>query len=50
MTADIPCSLGTAPGPDARKEGHRVPDVTFRLRDGSRWAERSTDESSRAAP
>ena len=28
MTADPHCNLGTAPGPDARKAGDRVPDVT----------------------
>ena len=44
MTDDTRCSLGTAPGPDALKAGDRVPDVTFRLRDGARWVERSTRE------
>jgi len=44
MTDHTRCSLGTAPGSDARKEGDRVPDVKFRLRDGSSWAERSTGE------
>ena len=30
------------PGPDARKAGDRVPDVTFRLRRGADWEETST--------
>src|SRR4051812_2550807 len=42
MTAEDRCNLGRAPGPDARKEGDRVPDVTFRLRRGPEWVETST--------
>ena len=42
MTAEQRCTLGTAPGPDARKPGDRVPDVTFRLRRGPEWLETST--------
>ena len=37
--SDPTCTLGTAPGPDALKAGDRVPDATFRVRDGARWAE-----------
>lgn len=37
--SDSTCTLGTAPGPDALKAGDRVPDATFRVRDGARWAE-----------
>ena len=37
--SDSPCNLGTVPGPDARKAGDRVPDATFRVRDGARWTE-----------
>ena len=41
MTTDH-CDLGTCPGPDARKAGDRVPDVTFRLRRGADWEETSS--------
>ena len=44
MTIDTPCSLGTVPGRDALKAGDRVPEVTFRVRDGARWVETSTAE------
>ena len=42
MTDPQRCSLGSAPGPDARKPGDRVPDVSFRLRRGADWVETST--------
>ena len=42
MTADDRCELGKAPGPNARKAGDRVPDVTFRLRRGPEWIETTT--------
>ena len=42
MNDDSHCGLGRAPGPDARKAGDRVPDVTFRLRRGAEWVETST--------
>jgi len=44
MTADPHCDLGRAPGPDARKEGDRVPDARFRLRRGADWVETSSRE------
>jgi peroxiredoxin/glutaredoxin len=42
MNADDRCNLRTAPGPDARRAGDRIPDVTFRLRRGPQWEETST--------
>ena len=42
MTTEQSCNLGRAPGPDARKQGDRVPEVTFRLRRGHEWIETST--------
>ena len=42
MTATTPCDLGRCPGPDARKAGDRVPDVTFKLRRGAEWEETSS--------
>ena len=42
MTDPQRCSLGSAPGPDARKPGDRVPDVSFRLRRSAEWIETST--------
>ena len=42
MTATTPCDLGRCPGPDARKAGDRVPDVTFKLRRGAEWDETSS--------
>ena len=44
MTADDRSALGTVPGNDALKVGDHVPDVRFRLRRGSEWAETSTAE------
>ena len=44
MSAEPSCSLGSVPGRDALKAGDRVPDVTFRVRDGARWVETSTAE------
>ena len=44
MTADPHCDLGRCPGPDARKPGDRVPDVTFKLRRGADWEETSSAE------
>ncbi len=44
MADDIPCRLGTAPGAEALQAGDRVPDATFRLREGAQWIERSTGE------
>ena len=40
--SDTACTLGTAPGPDALKAGDRVPEATFRVRDGARWTELTT--------
>jgi peroxiredoxin len=42
MTADPTLDLGKGPGPNARKPGDRVPDVTFRLRRGADWVETSS--------
>jgi len=36
---DQSCTLGTVPGADALKAGDRVPDATFRVRDGAGWAD-----------
>ena len=44
MNDERHCELGRAPGPNARKAGDRVPDVTFRLRRGAEWVETSTAE------
>jgi glutaredoxin-like protein len=42
MPADNRYPLGTGPGAHALKAGDHVPEVSFRLRQGSDWAETST--------